>query len=51
MNERYRKQRRLRSRHARRGHTPWCRCPEEITRMLLAVRRLFGSWNFKDIPQ
>lgn len=28
MNKRYRKARRLRTRHYRNGHTPWCRCPE-----------------------
>jgi hypothetical protein len=28
MNRRYRKTMRLRSRHYRRGHTPWCNCPE-----------------------
>lgn len=39
MNARYRKQMRLRSRHYRRGHTPWCHCPEPRQRMLLAFRR------------
>lgn len=48
MNERYRKQMRLRSRHSRRGHAPWCRCPEEITRILLFIGRHFGRW--KDTP-
>lgn len=39
MNSRYRKQVRLRSRHARRGHKPWCNCPERYDRLLLALRR------------
>lgn len=39
MNPRYRKQRRLRSRHTRRGHTPWCQCPEYWDRLVLALRR------------
>ncbi|MEV5957264.1 hypothetical protein AB0M11_26445 [Streptomyces sp. NPDC051987] len=43
MNARYRKQMRLRSRHARRGHTPWCRCPEPQQRALIAFRRWKAS--------
>ena len=39
MNPRYRKQMRLRSRHARRGHTSRCNCPEVWQRTLLRFRR------------
>lgn len=43
MNPRYRKQTRLRSRHHRRGHTPWCRCWEPLQRLVIAVRRRLDS--------
>lgn len=39
MNPHYRKAMRLRSRHARRGHTSWCNCPEAWQRTLLVFRR------------
>lgn len=39
MNQCYRKQMRLRSRHARIGHTPVCRCPEVMDRILMKLRR------------
>lgn len=41
MNARYRKQQRLRTRHARRGHSRVvpCNCPEQYDRLLLALRR------------
>lgn len=39
MNQRYRKVMRLRSRHHRRGHTPWCSCPEMLQAMYLAINR------------
>lgn len=39
MNARYRKRQRLRSRHARRGHKPWCNCPEQWARTFRALNR------------
>lgn len=48
MNARYRKQMRLKSRHARRGHTARCVCPEEVERLRLFICRRFGRW--KDTP-
>jgi hypothetical protein len=39
VNTRYRKQMRLRSHHARHGHKPWCHCPEQWDRLLLALAR------------
>lgn len=35
----YRKARRLQTRHARRGHAPWCFCPEVRQAMSLAIKR------------
>lgn len=43
MNERYRKQMRLKSRHHRRGHTPFCNCPEMWQALALAMRRRLSS--------
>ncbi|WP_432112794.1 hypothetical protein [Streptomyces sp. S1] len=50
MNARYRKAMRLKSRHARRGHTPWCRCPELWQGFALALQRkcredFGGDWK------
>lgn len=39
MNQRYRKVMRLRSRHARRGHTPWCNCPEMWQALRQSIQR------------
>lgn len=43
MNKRYRKQMRLKSRHQRRGHTPFCRCPELWQALALALKRRMDS--------
>lgn len=39
MNKRYRKQMRLKSRHYRQGHTPFCKCWEVWQSFGLALKR------------
>lgn len=43
MNARYRKARRLKSRHHRRGHTPWCQCPELWQSFAISLQRWIDS--------
>lgn len=43
MNARYRKAMRLKSRHRRRGHTPWCQCLEMRQALAIGLGRLFAS--------
>jgi hypothetical protein len=49
------KARRLKRRHHKRGHTPWCSCPEMITTLLLLLRRRFSepqeTWARKVVKQ
>lgn len=54
MNARYRKQMRLRSRHAMRGHTPWCHCLEIRQGIHLALIKWMQedpfSWSGGALP-
>lgn len=43
MNERYRKQMRLKSRHYRQGHTQFCKCREFWQKGLLAIKKRMES--------
>lgn len=43
VNERYRKQMRLRSRHFRKGHTPFCKCREPWQMVGIKLRRQIES--------
>lgn len=43
VNARYRKVRRLQSRHYRRGHTVFCRCPEPFQSAVADLRRRLDS--------